>query len=111
MNGDGARGEPGWDPWGSRQSPLLTQGLPHTQSSRSTATVLPLPSSSLRLCRRVPGSLLPVPGTHMLDWSLGFPISTSGLKATEPLREGPAACRDADTGDCGVDAPATARPG
>lgn len=44
-----------------------------------------------------------------MDGSLGFPVSTSGLKATEPFREGPAACLDADTGDCGVDAPAAGR--
>lgn len=52
-----------------------------------------------------------VAGAHMLDGSLGFPVSTSGLKATDPLREGPAACRDAETGDCGVDAPTTERLG
>lgn len=44
-----------------------------------------------------------------MDGSLGFPVSTSGLKATEPLREGAAAGRGADTGDCGAGAAAAGR--
>lgn len=95
--------------------------------SPGAASHLRLPSDAAgtgglrRLCSpavgaaRVPRSLQPVHGCcwglHMLDGSLGFPVSTSGLKATEPLREGPAACLDAETGDCGVDAPATERLG
>lgn len=66
------------------------------------------------LCRRdarLPPAHVGAARTHMLDGSLGFPVSTSGLKATEPLREGPAACLDAEPGDWGVDAPAVERPG
>lgn len=42
---------------------------------------------------------------HMLDVSFGFPVSTSGLNATEPLRDGLATCRGVEAGDCGVLAP------
>lgn len=69
---------------------------------------------SCLLCRRDARVLPACVGaarTHMLDGSLGFAVSTSGLKATEPLREGPAACLDAEPGDWGVDAPAVERPG
>lgn len=89
---------------------------PHLRSDTARAgNLCQMLCLSCRLCRqgaRVPPACARVPpGTHMLDGSLGFPVSTSGLKATEPLREGPAACLDAETGDCGVDAPATERLG
>lgn len=59
----------------------------------------------LRRRARLPPARAAAARTHMLDGSLGFAVSTSGLKATEPLREGPAACRDAGPGDCGVERP------
>lgn len=42
---------------------------------------------------------------HMLDANFGFPVSTSGLNATEPLRDMAAVCRGVEAGDCGLLAP------
>lgn len=44
----------------------------------------------------------------MLDENFGFPASTSGLKATDPFRDG-VACRGVEAGDCGVLAPLAER--
>lgn len=94
--------------------PCLSPRLP-SDRARPPQGALPLllpPLSSRRChlgaCLSLTRARVP-PGAHMLDGSLGFPVSTSGLKATEPLREGAAACLGAETGDCGVDAPATER--
>lgn len=114
----------------SGAAPHLSLPCPHAQSSQATASdaashlIFPPTQPGLgslcqvlclscHLCCRsalVPPACPQVPpGTHMLDGSLGFPVSTSGLKATEPLREGPAACLDVEAADWGVDAPATER--